>query len=70
MTFNTKVVGCWWQEDKGEWKVKLRETREGQEPREFEETCDLLLHATGVSSGGIWYDNCTSRRAANVLRSF
>ncbi len=51
MTFNTKVMGCWWQEDKGEWKVKLRETREGQEPREFEETCDLLLHATGVSYG-------------------
>ena len=49
MTFNTEVVGCWWQELAGKWKVKLRETAPGQEAREFEDECDLLLHAAGVS---------------------
>lgn len=48
MTFNTEVVGCYWDEEKGEWKVKLRETKPGQEPREFEDHCHLLLHGTGI----------------------
>lgn len=48
MTFNTEVIGCYWNEEKGEWKVKLRETKPGQEPREFEDHCHLLLHGTGI----------------------
>ena len=48
MTFNTEVVGCYWEEEKGEWLVKLRETKPGQEPREFEDRCHLLLHGTGI----------------------
>ncbi|KAK3070457.1 hypothetical protein LTR53_010444 [Teratosphaeriaceae sp. CCFEE 6253] len=27
MTFSTEVAGCYWDEGKGEWKVKLREMR-------------------------------------------
>jgi len=48
MNFNTEVVGCYWQEEKGEWLVKLREHRPGQEPRDFEDHCHLLLHGTGL----------------------
>ena len=48
MTFNTAVTGCYWHEEKGQWQVKLRETKPGQEPRDFEDWCDLLLQGTGI----------------------
>ena len=48
MTFNTEVIGCYWDEDAGKWTVKLRQSSPGAAPREFEEKCDLLLHATGI----------------------
>lgn len=44
MTFKTEVIGTYWNEENGEWTVKLRQTGPGQEPREFEDTCHLLLH--------------------------
>jgi hypothetical protein len=34
--------------------VKLRENRPGSAPREFEEKCDLLLHATGILNNFKW----------------
>ena len=48
MTFHTEVVGCYWQESTGEWLVKLREHLPGQEPREFEDRCHILLYGAGV----------------------
>ena len=48
MTFNTEVIGCYWQEETGEWKVKLRKQVPGQEPHEFEEHCHVLLYGAGV----------------------
>lgn len=48
MTFNTEVIGCYWQEETGEWKVKLRKQVPGQEPEEFEEYCNVLLYGAGV----------------------
>ncbi|RDL41003.1 Flavin-binding monooxygenase-like protein [Venustampulla echinocandica] len=48
MTFNTKVIGCYWAEEAGEWTVKLRQTIPGGTTREFEEKCDLLLHGVGL----------------------
>lgn len=56
MTFNTEVLGCWWQEEQGQWKVKLRQTQPGGQSREFEDTCDLLLHATGILNNFKWPD--------------
>lgn len=56
MTFNTEVIGCWWQDETGKWKVKLRQTRRDGETREFDETCDLLLHATGILNNFKWPD--------------
>ncbi|PVH89057.1 flavin-binding monooxygenase-like protein [Cadophora sp. DSE1049] len=54
MTFNTVVVGCYWNEEEGQWTVKLRQTTPGSAPREFEEKCDLLLHATGILNNFKW----------------
>lgn len=56
MTFHTEVMGIYWQEDEGKWLVKLRQTAAGQEPREFEDTCDLLLHGTGILNNFKWPD--------------
>ncbi|KAH7409527.1 flavin-binding monooxygenase-like protein [Cadophora sp. MPI-SDFR-AT-0126] len=55
MTFNTTVVGCYWNEE-GQWTVKLRQTSPDSEPREFEEKCDLLLHATSILNNFKWPD--------------
>ncbi|KAK5124053.1 hypothetical protein LTR85_002250 [Meristemomyces frigidus] len=56
MTFSTEVVGCYWNDEQGEWMVKLRENRPGQEPREFEDHCHLLLHGTGILNNFKWPD--------------
>lgn len=54
MTFNTEVIGCFWNEEAGQWTVKLRQSTPGSAPREFEEKCDLLLHATGILNNFKW----------------
>lgn len=56
MNFNTEVIGCYWNESKGQWNVKLRETKPGQQPREFEDYCDMLLHGTGILNNFKWPD--------------
>jgi cation diffusion facilitator CzcD-associated flavoprotein CzcO len=48
MAFHTEVIGCYWNEDKGQWTVKLRQTVPGAAPKEFEQKCEVLLHATGI----------------------
>lgn len=48
MNFNTSVVGCYWNEEKGEWKVKLKETKPTGEVREFDDYCHVLLNGTGI----------------------
>jgi cation diffusion facilitator CzcD-associated flavoprotein CzcO len=45
------------QEDTRKWKLKLRQQGPGQEqPREFEEKCDLLLYTTGILNNFKWPD--------------
>ena len=56
MTFHTEVISCTWQDDTGEWLVRLRQEEPGHEPYEFEEHCHLLLHATGVLNNYKWPD--------------
>ncbi len=56
MTFKTEVIGCYWQAEQGQWQVKLRQTQPGGQSREFEDTCDLLLHATGILNNFKWPD--------------
>jgi len=48
MNFNTEVVGCYWKEERGEWEVKMKESVPGQEPREFIDYCNILIHGAGV----------------------
>jgi hydroxyversicolorone monooxygenase len=56
MVFNTEVIGCYWNEQAGQWTVKLRQSSPRSAPREFEEQCDLLLHATGILNNFKWPD--------------
>ena len=66
MTFNVAVTGCYWNEEKGQWRVALREERPGQEPRDFEDHCDLLLNGTGILNN---YKVRASDRIGSVHRS-
>lgn len=54
MTFRTEVIGCYWNQDKGEWLVKLKETKVDGSTRLFEDTCHLLLHGTGILNNFKW----------------
>ncbi|KAA8569390.1 hypothetical protein EYC84_001035 [Monilinia fructicola] len=49
------TIGCFWDEEAGKWTVKIKQTSESGE-RVFEETCDLLLHATGILNNFKWPD--------------
>ena len=48
MNFHSEVIAAHWDEEKGGWTVKIRQSGPGQELREFEDHCDLLLHGTGL----------------------
>ncbi|WEW61449.1 hypothetical protein PRK78_006939 [Emydomyces testavorans] len=54
MTFNTKVIGAFWEGDKGEWKVTLTQTMPDGTQREFEERCHVLLNTTGIFNNYKW----------------
>ncbi|KAE8343375.1 hypothetical protein BDV24DRAFT_31997 [Aspergillus arachidicola] len=54
MVFHTEVVGCYWNEDRGEWTVRLRQHVGGSEPRDFEDHCHVLVHASGVFNNPQW----------------
>nr|KMM71314.1 monooxygenase [Coccidioides posadasii RMSCC 3488] len=56
MTFNTKVIGAYWEEDKGEWRVALTQTMPDGTQREFEERCNVLLNGTGILNNYKWPD--------------
>jgi len=56
MNFNSEVVEARFNEDTGKWHVKIRQTQPGGETKEFEETCDLLLYATGILNNFKWPD--------------
>lgn len=54
MHFNSEVIGSYWDEEKGKWTVKIVQTRPDGTKVEFQDTCDLLLQATGVLSHPKW----------------
>ncbi|KAF1941667.1 FAD/NAD(P)-binding domain-containing protein [Clathrospora elynae] len=56
MTFNTEAVRAEWQDDKGKWKVALRQKMPSGEVKEFEEECDLMMYATGYLNSYKWPD--------------
>lgn len=53
VTFNAKVTSCRWDAEVGKWIVKYQKTVDG-ETQNLEETCDILLHATGILNRLKW----------------
>lgn len=54
---NHQIAGCWWNEEKGKWRVKVQVVEpkadwSSVEPlkvlHEFEDEADVVLHATGI----------------------
>ncbi|OQU93791.1 hypothetical protein CLAIMM_00261 [Cladophialophora immunda] len=56
MTFNTRIVGCYWQHEQGEWLVKMEQTRHDGSVVEIEDRCNLLLNGTGILNKWTWPD--------------
>lgn len=54
MTFKTEVIGCYWQQETGEWLVKLKQTNSDGTSRLFEDRCHMLLHGTGILNNFKW----------------
>jgi len=54
MTFDTEVVRSEWQDNKGKWKVSLRQKSPSGKTKEWDEECDLLLYATGILNNFKW----------------
>jgi hydroxyversicolorone monooxygenase len=54
MHFSTEVIGCYWQQDTGEWLVKLKETKADGTTRLFEDRCHMLFHGTGILNNFKW----------------
>ncbi|KAG5205829.1 Sterigmatocystin biosynthesis monooxygenase StcW [Trichophyton interdigitale] len=56
MTFNTKVIGAYWEETCGQWRVKLSQTTPDGSQRVIEERCHVLLNASGFLNKYKWPD--------------
>jgi hypothetical protein len=56
MSFKTRVTGCYWEDDNGEWRVTLTQTSPDGSKKEFEERCNVLLSGTGVFNNYKWPD--------------
>lgn len=54
MRFQHEIVGCYWQQDTGEWLVKIKETRSDGTTRLFDDRCHFLLHGTGILNNFKW----------------
>jgi len=54
MHFNHEIVGCYWQQDSGEWLVKIKETKSDGSTRLFDDRCHVLLHGTGILNNFKW----------------
>ncbi|KAK2804911.1 hypothetical protein FQN50_006420 [Emmonsiellopsis sp. PD_5] len=56
MTFNTEVTGAFWEEDRGEWRVTLKQTAPDGTKKELEERCNVLLNGNGLLNNFKWPD--------------
>jgi len=56
MTFHTEVVRAEWNDEKGKWKITLKQSIPGssEPPREFEDECDVMFYATGILNNFKW----------------
>lgn len=66
MRFNVEVVEARWDEDAAKWRIKARRLSEDHTIEEFEDSCDVLLYATGLLNNWQWpkidgFDSFTGR---------
>lgn len=54
MHFNSEIVGAYWQDDTGEWLVKIKQTQPDGSEKTLEEKCHLLLYGTGILNNYKW----------------
>jgi cation diffusion facilitator CzcD-associated flavoprotein CzcO len=54
MNFNSEVVGCHWQQEKGQWNVKIKQTQSDGSTKVIEDYCHVLLHGTGILNNFKW----------------
>jgi hydroxyversicolorone monooxygenase len=54
MTFNTEIVGAYWQQETGEWLVKMKQTQSDGQTKLFDERCHMLLYGTGILNNFKW----------------
>ena len=54
-TFNSEVTRAEWLDEKGKWKVTIRQqVPSSSETKEIVDECDLLLHITGILNNFQW----------------
>ncbi|OAP57927.1 hypothetical protein AYL99_08665 [Fonsecaea erecta] len=56
ITLNTRIDAARWDEQRSLWVVKLSQSQDGQESKEWEEECDLLLNGAGFLNAWKWPD--------------
>lgn len=54
MKFRSEVTKAEWNEEKGVWKLSVNQIGADGSVTEFEDECDILLHATGVLNKFKW----------------
>lgn len=54
MVFKTRVTGAYWEEEDGEWRVTLTQTRADGTEKEMEERCHFLLNGSGPLNNFKW----------------
>lgn len=54
MHFNSEIVGAYWQDDTGEWLVKIKQTQPDGNEKIVDEKCHLLLYGSGILNNYKW----------------
>ena len=54
MHFRCEIVGAYWQEESGEWLVKIEQTNQDGTTKDIEERCNLLLYGSGILNNYKW----------------
>lgn len=54
MRFNVHVIGAFWDEDLGQWRIKLRRQEHDGRVGEWEDICDVFLYCTGILNNWTW----------------
>ena len=56
MNFQSEVIGAYWQQETGEWLIKIKQTQADGSTKLFDERCHLLLYGAGALNNYKWPD--------------